>query len=142
MVFVVLMAFFSLYHVVINDKDIFVIIVKYDILIIIFAQQNLKKILFYLQMSSQVPYLEEYIKEPYVFTIDMSNTKKLRKILTHIKTKKVRWKEENFGIYFRLSLEWESLYTAGYFRPFLDNKPAFHNLSIILRINTAKNPEL
>ena len=25
-------------------------------------------------------------------------------------------------------------YTAGYFRPFLDNKPAFHNLSIIYRI--------
>ncbi len=61
-------------------------------------------------MSSQVPYLEEYIKEPYVFTIDMSDAKKLRKILTHIKTNKVRWKEENFGIYLKLSLEWESLY--------------------------------
>ena len=25
-------------------------------------------------------------------------------------------------------------YTAGYFREYLDNKPAFHNLSIIYRI--------
>ncbi len=26
------------------------------------------------------------------------------------------------------------VYTAGYFRPFLRNKPSFHNLSIIYRI--------
>ncbi len=40
------------------------------------------------------------------------------------------------GIVFKLARTNDTgKYTAGYFRPFLHNKPAFHNLSIIYRIN-------
>jgi hypothetical protein len=49
-------------------------------------------------MTSQSPYLEEFVGKPYVHTIDVTDEKLLRSTLANIKDMKVKTSDDHFTL--------------------------------------------